>query len=861
MRLFKVLLWLYPAAFRGDYEREMCHVFAERRQQASGALEIAGLWLATVADAIVNAMMVHVDLLRQDLAYLRRGVLKAPGFALTVIGVTALGIGANTAAFSLTDHVLLRPLPYSEAERLVKLWQKVPGYWQMELSPLNYRDWRDMSTSFEGVAAYHQTAANLLGAGEPRRLEGIAATTQLFELLGVRALRGRVLRAEDGEDGAPPVVLLSHATWQRELGGDPRVIGREIRLSDETYTVVGVMPPEHSFPRREVAFWVPRRLTEADFQDRGDYYFEAIARLKPGVTLEQARAEMSAIAAHLAQEYPETNELTEARVIRLRDELSSKSRLMLTALFGASLCVLLIACANLANLQLARALARRRELTVRTAIGAGRERLVRQLLTESLTFALLGGALGFAIAVTGVPLLSRLVPTSLPIAEASALDVRVLAFNALLTLVTGVGFGVLPALRMSAGVDLAQLMDSPRSGLGGGRRRLRSVLVASEVAVALVLLVMAGLLIRALWRVQAVDPGFRTAGVLTLETPLPMPKYAATGDRARFYRQVLAEVRAQPGVEQAAYVSFLPLVMRGGIWPVTVAGISEGGSSNHACLRFLTPGYFETLGVALEAGRDVSDADTEDRPMVALISRSFADRYWPGQNPLGRSFEFAFRERTVVGVVGDVRFRGLERTSEPQVYLPYQQVPDGGIIFYAPKSLVVRASADFAGLATAVRRIVATADPELPVTRVRPLADVVAAETGSRQTQIRVLTLFAGLALLLAGIGIYSLLAFAVSQRTSEIGLRMALGARRGDVSRMVMREAGLLALAGGAVGLTAAYGAGRGMQALLFGIHPGDAGTFLVAGTLVLVTVTAGSLTPALRAARVDPTEALKAE
>ncbi|MEM7587338.1 MAG: ABC transporter permease [Acidobacteriota bacterium] len=861
MRGLDLFLKLYPASFRADYAAEMRFIFAERRQETEGMLALIWLWLETLGDVLVSSALAHWDLLRQDLAYLARTVRRTPGFAITAVVVTALGIGANTAVFSLTDQVLIRPLPFPESERLVKVWQKVPGYSRMETSALNYRDWVERSTSFQAIAAYHCTAMNLLGIGDPLRLEGTAVTPELFQLLGSPALRGRTFNADDERADAPPVIVLSHSLWQRVLGGDPDVVGQTLRLDDATYTVVGVMPPAFSFPRRDVAFWLPRRFTEQDFVDRNDNYLEVVARLAPGVSLQQAHAEMTSIATQLASDYPETNSETQARVIALRDELSRKSRLMLTALFGASACVLLIACTNLANLLLARALGRRKELTVRTAIGAGRERLVRQLLTESLTLAAIGGALGFLLATAGVPLLARLVPTSLPIAEATAVDVRVLIFSGLLTLVTGVAFGVLPALRMSRGIDVSGLMEGPRSGLGGRKRRLRSALVTVEVAAAVVLLIMAGLLIRALLRVQAIDPGFRTEGVLTLQTPLPVSQYEVTADRARLYDQILTQVRALPGVESAGYISFLPMVMRGGIWPVEVAGDTNDQASRTASLRFVTPGYFSALDIDLEAGRDVADTDTEATPMVAVVSRSFADRYWPGQDPLGRHFTFGFRERTVAGVVGDVRFRGLERQSEPQVYLPHQQVPDGAIIFYMPKSMVVRTSGDPMALVPAIRGIVREADPELPVTRIQPLADIVAAETASRQTQIRVLAAFAGLAMLLAGVGIYSLLAFGVSQRTSEIGLRMALGAQRQNVSWMVLREGGVMAAAGAVAGLIAAYLAGRAMQALLFGVRPDDVTTYAAAVTLVLLMTLAGCLVPALRAARVDPTSALKAE
>ncbi len=860
-RWFKMLLYLYPAAFRADYEREMRFIFADRRRDASGPFAIAALWLETLVDLLSSATLAHWDLLQQDLAYLWRTVLRTPGFAITAVVVTALGVGANTAVFSLADRVLLRPLPFADAEQLVKVWQKVPGYSRMETSALNYRDWQERSSSFDAIAAYHSTAMNLLGVGEPLRLKGTAVTAELFQLLATPPQQGRLFTADDSRDESSPVIVLSHALWQRELGGDPQIFGSTLRLDETTYTVIGVMPPEFSFPRRDVAFWLPRRFTEQDFADRNDNYLEVVARLAPGVTVQQASTEMAAIAAQLASEYPEDNRDTEAHVIPLRDELSRQSRLMLMALFGASACVLLIACTNLANLLVARALSRRKELTVRTAIGAGRERLVRQLLTESLALAFCGGALGFGVAALGVPLLARLVPTSLPIAEASALDWRVLIFSALVTLLTGIGFGVLPALRMSRGIDVSGLMEGPRAGLGGRRRRLRSALVTIEVAAAIVLLIMSGLLIRALLRVQAVDPGFRTANVLSLETPLPIARYSATAKRAQFYDHVLTKVRALPGVDNAGYISFLPLAMRGGIWPVGVPGAPEDEAPDTASLRFVTPGFFASLDIAVEAGRDVSNADTEETQMVAVVSRSFAERYWPGQEPLGRRFNFGFRERTVAGVVGDIRFRGLERTSEPQVYLPHQQVPDGAITYYMPKSLVLRTQGDPMALAPDIRRIVAAADPELPVANLRPLTDIVSAETATRQTQIHVLTAFAGLAMLLAGVGIYSLLSFGVSQRTSEIGLRMALGASRDSVTWMVLREGGAMATAGAAAGLAVAYLAGRAMEALLFGVRPGDIGTYAAAVGLVLLMTVAGCLVPAMRAARVSPTEALKAE
>ncbi len=640
----------------------------------------------------------HWRLLVQDLRYMARSLRRAPGFALTAIPVIALGIGATTAAFSIADFVLLRPLPFPEPERLVRVWESLPGYPRLEPSPANYRDWLRLSRSFAGMGAAQAISLNLVGPAGPERLEGAAVSAELFPLLGVRPVLGRLFTASDDRDGAAGTVLLSFRLWQREFGGDRAVLGRRVLLDGEPYVVVGVMPRELAFPRREALLWTPLRFSAEDFKDRTNYALGVVARLRRGVSLEQAQAEMRVVAAQLEREYPKENRDTGAPVERLRDGLPEQSRLLLVALCGAALCVLLIACANLANLLLARALARRQELDVRAALGAGRERLVRQLVTESLTLAFLGGALGVLVAMAGLPLLARLVPVTLPLAQAPAVDLRVLLFAGLLTTLTGIGFGTLPALRASQDADLGGLRQGVRAG-GGRRERLRSALVVAEVAAAVVLLVSAGLLLRALVRIQATDPGFRPSGVLTLRTALPMPKYANTARRAEYYSRVLAEVRALPGVSAAGFTSFLPMVMRGGIWPVSLSGEPEDRAADHsASLRYVTPGFFAALGVPLHQGRDVDDSDTVDRPFAAVVSASFVRRFWPEGDPLGRHFQFAFHDRTVVGIVGDVRVRGFERTSEPQVYLPYRQVPDGMLSFFMPKDLSSASSAPLAPL-------------------------------------------------------------------------------------------------------------------------------------------------------------------
>jgi predicted permease len=864
MRAYRILLRLFPASFRGEYGSEMESIFARRLGQASGVLPRLALWGEALADVLHNAVRVHADILAQDLRYTLRTLGRAPGFALTAILVGALGVGATTATFSITDHVLVRPLPFPEPGRLLKLWQEQParGYSRMELSPANYRDWEAMTTSFEGMAAFTDISANVVGEGEPQRLEGTATTAGLFSVLGASPALGRDFTAADDREGAPATLVLSHGLWQTRFGGDPEVLGRTVVLDGEPAVIVGVMPRAFRFPTRESQFWRPIRFKEEDFEERDNCYLRAVARLKPDVSVERARAELKLVAARLERAYPKENALTGAGAVRLRDELSPQARLLLVALFGAALCVLLIACTNLASLLLSRALVRRRELAVRTALGAGRERLVRQLFTESLVLAVGGGALGVLLAVAAGPLVARLVPNSLPIAGVPELNLRVLAFAGLVTALTGVGFGVVPALRARRDVGASGLREGSRAGVGGGREVLRAALVLAEVTVSVVLLVSSGLLIRALWRLQAVPPGFRPENVLTVRTQLPLPKYEKTERRGQFYRTVLAEVRALPGVAGAGYISFLPMVMRGGIWGVEVPGHpEEPGAAESASLRFVTPGLFATLGIPLRRGRDVSESDTRDSALAAVVSASFVERYWAGEDPVGRQFKIAFHERTIVGVVGDIRVRGIERSSEPQVYLPYRQVEDGWLIGYTPKYLAVSAPVPPEMLLPSIRRIVKGADPEQAISDVRTLSEIVAGETAPREVQVRVLGAFAAIAVLLAGVGLHGLLAFAVSSRAQEIGVRMALGAGSREILSLVLRKSVGMAAGGVVLGLFLAYAAGRALEALLAGVSPRDPATFSAAAALAVFTALLGSLLPALRAVRVDPLAAIRAE
>jgi predicted permease len=488
---------------------------------------------------------------------------------------------------------------------------------------------------------------------------------------------------------------------------------------------------------------------------------------------------------------------------------------------------------------------------------------VRQLVTESLLLAAVGGAVGVLIAVLAVPVLARLVPNSLPVAERPPMDLRVLAFALVATVATGIAFGVLPAWRAWATVDAAGLREGARSGVGGRRARARSGLIVAEVTASVVLLFCCGLLLRALWRVESVDPGFRADGVVTVRTALPQPKYGSTASRTRFYARVLSEVRALPGVTSAAYVTGLPMAMRGGVWEAIVPGEArEPGAHTRAALRFVTPGFFATLGIPLRAGRDITDADTfEARPYAAVVSESFAQLHWPGQDPIGRRFQFALAEREVAGVVADVRVRGLEQVSEPQVYLSHQQVADDAIGGYNPKDLAIRTEGQGLDILPAVRAIVRAADPEQPLSDPRLLADIVDGETAPRRVQVRVLAAFAAVAFLLAAVGIHGLLSFAVSSRTHEIGVRIALGARSAHILSMVLYDGLRMAAAGVAAGLFLSYVAGRGMESLLGGVRPHDPATFLAATTVAAVMTLAGTLVPAFRAVRVSPLEVMRSE
>ncbi|MEP6836335.1 MAG: ABC transporter permease [Gemmatimonas sp.] len=856
MRFYQLLLLLYPKSFRNEYSTELQGIFRARLRDHIGFIARLGLFLETIADVLRNAVATHTDILQQDVRYTLRTLWRTPAFTATAIVVTALGIGVNTAAFSIADFVFLRKLPYADADNIVKVMLDGGN----QLSPVLYREWSTSTKSFQAVGAYFNGSVNLVGEGEPQRVERAVVTASLLPMLGVQPLRGRVFRPNEERDGTGAIVL-SYALWQRQYGGDEHILGRRLLIDGSPGVVIGIMPSAFNFPSRDVAMWTLIAPQAASDDDHSNFYWNGVGRLRSGATVAQANAELNGLLQRLKLRIPDVYDTTLAFIFRMRDEFSTQSRLLLLALSGAAACVLLIACANLANLLLARALTRQRELLVRSAMGAGRERLVRQSITECLMLAAAGGALGIGIAYASLPLLTQLVPSTLPIAQSPAIDLRIILFAALLTALTALGFGVLPAWRSAGKVDLSGLRDGNRAG-GGRRERSRSILVVAEVMVSVVLLVSAGLLMRALLRLESVEPGFRAENVLTLRTALPLPKYDSTAFRATYFRSVLEQLRAVPGVSHAAFITGLPMVMRGGVWPVVpedqpaLARRAPSASS-----RFVTPGFFAATGIPLKVGRDIEETDDLAHPYVAVVSESFVKKFWPNQDAIGKRFKFLNDTRTVVGVVGDVRVRGPERPSEPQVYQSYQQVINGQSSFYYPKDLVIRSTLPQGTLVPAVRTIVRRVDPQQPISDIRMLSDIVSDMTAARSVQVRVLGAFALIAFLLAASGIHGLLAFSVSQRQREIGVRMALGAQRSEIVRMVMNRGVLLAVAGVIPGVAVAYAAGRAMQGLLAGINPADALTFCAVVAMCGVMTIVGSLLPVLRAVRVDPAVAFRAE
>jgi predicted permease len=798
-----------------------------------------------------------VDDAREDLWYAWRTLRRSPGFTATAVAVIALGIGAATASFTILDYTLLRPLPFPEPNRLVRIYQSdlARGMSRIEASPPNFTDWRAGSASFSAMASFlFNNPMTLLGDGEPRQIEAATVDADVLTVLGVQPLVGRGFTAAD-ERNFLDVALLNYDFAVAMFGSPSSALDRTITLDNRARTVVGVMPRGFAFPSRDPVLWVPMMPVDVLGQSRTNLLLNVVARLRPGVSIGQAQAEMTLMADRLQRAYPTENAGVSITVVDLRDVVSPQARMLVWTVLAAAFCLLLIVCTNLTNLLLARAVARRQEIAVRAAIGAGVWRLVKQMLTESALLATVGGVLGSAIAIGAVPLVARIVPNVLPVSAAPAVDLRVLAFAVAITVVTCLAVGIVPALRSSRTADAQALRSRAGSPVG----RLRSALVLAEVAATVILLVGGGLLVKAMWRVQSVDLGFHGEGVLTLRTNLPFLKYPNYAVRRNFYDRVLSGTRALPGVVSVGYTTGLPLVLGAGISVVTVPGVVDDPAlAPRASIRFVTPDYFATMRIPLRRGRFVDGRDTATTAPVAVISEALARRLWPDQDPIGRQFVTFNHTRTVVGVAGDIVVRGLERTSEPQLYFSPEQLAPFSI-FYAPRDLVVRASGDAMALAPVIRRIIHDADPEQPISNLQLFDDIVTGQTASRRDQLVVLGLFAGVAFLLAAVGIHGLLSYTVQSRTQEVGVRIALGAARSVIVHMVLRQGVALGVLSVAVAMPLAYAAGRAMSALLFGLSAADPSVYLIAGGTAVAMTIASSVMPAVRAAGIDPAITLR--
>jgi putative ABC transport system permease protein len=794
-----------------------------------------------------------------DLRYGIRALARSPGFTIVAVLTLALGIGANSAIFSVVQWVLLRPLPFADPDRLVLIAEHnlSKGWERFAVSPANFLDWRERCQTFDSLAIANGVSLTLLGTGAPERLSGLAVSSELLSLLGVRPALGRTFHPGEDRPGAARVAVLGHELWQRRFGADPSLVGRTITLDGDAYTVVGVMPPGFRFTAAQI--FVPMALTADQLGQRGSHWVFSVGRLAPDASLEAAQAELAAIAASLAERYPDTNRGWGVRVDDMHENAVRHTRPALTALSGAVAFVLLIACANVANLLLARANGRRHELAVRAALGARRVRLVRQLLTESLLLALAGGALGLLVAVWGIDALPALAADSLPRVRGIAVDRTTLLFTIGTSLATVVLFGLAPALAASRDPARSGMREGTRAGFGG-RGRLRSALVVCEMALALVLLIGAGLLLESFRRVSAVSPGFDADHVLTLEVSLPASRYPEEAQQARFFDAALEKLAALPGVEAAGASTVVPLVSGDEIYSFVIDGRPEVPVSDLPSANYYAASadYFRTLGIPLRKGRYFTEADTAAAAPVAIIDESFARRYFPGEDPLGQRLRIGNRgavAREIVGVVGEVTHYALESGPTTAMYEPYRQQAQDSM------TIVLRSRTDPAALTTAARRAVLEVDPAQPVYDVRTMDQVIAGSLADRRLPMLLLAIFAGAALLLAALGLYGVVSYAVAQRTHELGVRMALGAGRADVVRLVLSHGMGLALAGVGLGLCAALLLTRAVSRLLFGVQPTDPIVYGALSVGLVCVALVASLLPAHRATRVDPLAALRNE
>jgi putative ABC transport system permease protein len=803
-------------------------------------------------------------MLLQDIHYALRLLWKRPGFTIVAVLTLALGIGANTAIFSVINAVLLAPLAYEDPDRLVGVWERqvISNDNQQPVSLLNFEDWKEQNQSFEQLAMIRIGTFNLTQKGETERITGARVSSNLYTLLRIKPILGRAFTEAEGKPGAEPVALISYGLWQRRFGSDMQLVGRALQVDGIPYMVVGVLPNGVSYPAADTDLVIPF-IPQTRDRVRANHFVRVLGRLRPGVSLEQARSEMDTIAARLEQQYPDTNTGWRVQLIPLHEQLVGNIRPALLVLLGAVGCVLLIACANVANLLLVRAAGRRMELAVRAALGAGRWQLIRQLLTESILLSLCGGLLGLLLAFWCVPILTRLSAGSIPRVEEIRISYRVLSFTVLMSLLTGIIFGLVPAWQSSS-KKLTDTLREGRRGSTGGllHRRVLNVLVVSEVALALVLLVGAGLMIRSFISVRQVSPGYDPRGVLTAGVGLSPIKYAELQQQAAFYQSLLARIETLPGVASVAGVSRLPVVATISSTGFTIQGkpVASGHEPN-ADFRVISPRYFQTMGIPFAEGRDFTVRDTKDTPDAVIINQVMAERFWPNQDPVGQHIQLSAettRWREVVGVVGNEKLSGLDAETGPTIYVPLTQNSFPNAI--RSLSLVVRAQGgEPASLASSIQKELRSMDQEQALFQVRPLEEVISSSLSQRRFNSLLLVIFGALAGLMAAVGIYGVIAYSVAQRTNEIGIRLALGAQQRDVLKMVLGQGIKLTLIGVAIGLVAAFVLTRILSSLLYGVSATDPLTFLGIPLLLTVVALLASYLPARRATKVDPCVALR--
>ena len=798
----------------------------------------------------------------RDLRYAARLLAKSPVFAAVAILTLGLGVGANSAIFSLVNAVLLRPFPFPEPDRLVFVWEETAmfGLKDSVVAMGNFTEWRARNRVFEQMGALEQRRYLVTGAGEPLQIRGSIVTAGLFRTLGVQPALGRLFREEEDQPGTARVAILSDGFWHRAFGGDPAILGRNFFLNEEKYDIVGVMPPGFRFPDSANELWAPTGTgyEPADLTNKGRHDSIVVARLAPGIPVRRANEDIRAIASQMQREYPETNRSVSAFVAPMRDHFVGETRPALLMLLAAVGFVLLIACANIANLLLARATVRRREMAVRAALGAGRCQIVRQLLTENILLALCGGALGLGIAGSSLHFLESLVPSGIAGLAALEVDLRVLGFTLAVSLLTGMICGLVPGLQ-ALRLDLHQVLKQRGVRSATGSRKLQRALVIAEVALAFVLTVGAGLMIQTLSRVRSVDVGFRTDHLLSARMAPATRKYEEPAKRMAFYQGILQRVTALPGVVSAGFSNGVPIAFKGWVNGFTIEGQPPLGGDvlTNANYRVVTPDYLRTLGVPLLEGRSISDSDTAGSPPVVLINESMKRRFWPGERVLGKRLRFSNETPwiTVAGVVGDIHQAGLDTAPKAELYVPAAQAP------ILATWLALRTRGSPAQVAAAVRAAVREVEPDSPVPEMSSMEDIIDREVAQRRVHSTLLAVFALLALLLASLGVYGVLAYLVGQRTQEIGIRIALGATPAEVLQSVLGQGVALGAAGIGIGALVALGATRMLSRLLFGIAPTDPLTFISVGSLLLVTAAAASCVPALRAMKVDPIQALREE